>query len=382
MVTTRHKEEYIEKLRNNQGDNYTMLGEYQGAKIKTLFRHNICGFEWETTPQNILRLSKCPRCANNVQLTTREFREEVYELVGDEYTVLGAYTKAKEKIDILHNTCGNINKQTPDDFKRGKRCGHCAGKHNDTYTFVAKMYELVKDEYVVLGKYTGAKNPVLIRHELCGSTYPIAPIEFYRGSRCWRCWVASQKKTTEWFIEQVADKAGVEYTVLGEYIKSKDHILMRHEICGREWKVTPDNFLRKESRCPSCLFSKGELLVECVLDRIGVSYVREKSFENCRNHRPLPFDFYLPSMNICIEYDGEHHYRPVNYGGIDDSRAQQAYRDTITRDEIKNRYCHDLGIGLLRIPYYLNDIQVGEVITDFLSNREVTQEGSHQIVSS
>jgi len=34
-----------------------------------------------------------------------------------------------------------------------------------------------------------------------------------------------------------------------------------------------------------------------------IKYINQKRFKKCKNKLPLPFDFYLPDLNICIEYD-------------------------------------------------------------------------------
>ena len=56
------------------------------------------------------------------------------------------------------------------------------------------------------------------------------------------------------------------------------------------------------------------------------------------------FVFYLPQLNYCIEYDGEQHFRPVDYFG-----GEKTLSDIIFRDEIKNKYCINNKIYLLRI---------------------------------
>ena len=61
----------------------------------------------------------------------------------------------------------------------------------------------------------------------------------------------------------------------------------------------------------------------------------------------MPFDFYLPDYNTCIEYDGELHYKAVDYFGGDD-----ALMNTKCRDEIKTQYCKENNIKLIRIPYW------------------------------
>ena len=71
-----------------------------------------------------------------------------------------------------------------------------------------------------------------------------------------------------------------------------------------------------------------------------------KKFKTCMNIKELPFDFYLPEYNLCIEYDGEHHFHIVSkYGGVE-------YLEKVKRnDTIKNIWCLDNSIKLLRISY-------------------------------
>ena len=56
------------------------------------------------------------------KLTTEEFKEIVYDLVGDEYSVIGEYIKSRQKIAIKHNVCGKILEITPSSFRAGHRC--------------------------------------------------------------------------------------------------------------------------------------------------------------------------------------------------------------------------------------------------------------------
>ena len=78
---------------------------------------------------------------------------------------------------------------------------------------------------------------------------------------------------------------------------------------------------------------------------------------------PLPFDFYLPQLNKCIEYDGGQHYFPVDFAGKGMEHAEEQFRKTQYRDKIKNDYCKNNGISLLRIPYFKN---VEEELNNFL----------------
>ena len=60
--------------------------------------------------------------------TTEQFTNEVFDLVGNEYDVLGAYINAKEKILMRHNICGCSFDAIPSNFLSGNRCPVCNGK--------------------------------------------------------------------------------------------------------------------------------------------------------------------------------------------------------------------------------------------------------------
>lgn len=72
----------------------------------------------------------------------------------------------------------------------------------------------------------------------------------------------------------------------------------------------------------------------------------QKKFDNCKYKRKLAFDFYLPDLNICIEFDGQQHYISIDrWGGDNGLKTRQI------RDEIKNKYCENNNIILIRIKY-------------------------------
>lgn len=59
------------------------------------------------------------------------------------------------------------------------------------------------------------------------------------------------KKTNQYFLNQVVNLVGEEYTFLQSYINADTSIFVRHNKCGNEYKVTPNHFLQG-TRCPSC----------------------------------------------------------------------------------------------------------------------------------
>lgn len=105
--------------------------------------------------------------------------------------------------------------------------------------------------------------------------------------------------------------------------------------------------------------SNGEVKIENILKSKGVKYESEKRFKDCRDSLPLPFDFYLPEYNTCIEFDGEQHHKVVEYyGGID------YLKDRIKKDKIKTNWCDKNDIKLLRISYDKID-DIDDILSDY-----------------
>lgn len=104
--------------------------------------------------------------------------------------------------------------------------------------------------------------------------------------------------------------------------------------------------------CRLCKESKGEKAIDSYLKKHNIQYTREQKFEDCKHKRPLPFDFYLPQLNVVIEFDGEQHYNPLSFGGKDEKKVKDNFKKTQTRDAIKTKYCADNNIKLIRIPYW------------------------------
>lgn len=104
--------------------------------------------------------------------------------------------------------------------------------------------------------------------------------------------------------------------------------------------------LSPTGKCKKCSpISSGEEIIAEVLDKYNIVYTRQEDFDgDCRDIRPLLFDFYIPDYNLCCEFDGMHHMEPI-YG-------EEQFIKTKLHDAMKNWYCRWNNIGLLRIPYW------------------------------
>lgn len=119
-----------------------------------------------------------------------------------------------------------------------------------------------------------------------------------------------------------------------------------------DYQQKSSNKVFKSYKCPNCKSSKGEILVEELLNELDVRYEKEFTLPNLlsANNGLLRVDFYLPQLNLYIEYDGIQHFKPVGYfGGL------EGYQLQVENDRLKNEYCEKNGLSLLRIPYYMNE---------------------------
>lgn len=376
MVYNKRKthEEFVKEVFNLVGNEYEILDIYKNSNTKLQFKHKKCGNIILISPNNFLNSStRCFICAgksrkNKLKKSNETFYNEIINIFGLEYKLLSDYINNKTKIKIKHN-CGYEWFVNPKDFLKSKGCPKCNSYYKRTaQEFKTEIELLTKGEYLVLGNYINFRTKVLMRHCLCGWEWKVDPRNFLNGTRCPKC-KHKIPYTTISFKKKVFDLVGSEYVVLGEYLNGKKKLLMRHNKCSSEWEVTPESFLGG-SRCPNCKHSKGEEKIIQFLLNNSIKTKPQYRFENCRNKYTLPFDFAILDDNtnnvIClIEYDGEFHFEPARFSK-DKDKMLKKFKQTQQHDQIKNKYCEDNNIPLLRIPYWeFNNIE--NILKDVLN---------------
>ena len=155
-----------------------------------------------------------------------------------------------------------------------------------------------------------------------------------------------KEKSKEWIGKQFGKLTILSDT--GKRMKNGTRIWLCQCECGKLCEVSTSHLTSGHNISCGCIDSKCELMIKEILQEFNVSYNEQKVFSDCLSYKnsPLRFDFYLPDHNICIEYDGEQHFKPVEYfGGVKRFIEQQK------NDSIKDNYCKQNGIKLIRIPY-------------------------------
>ena len=281
--------------------------------------------------------------------TNKEFIEELKEknpniIPLEEY--IDAHTKIKCKC-LTHNY---IWKALPYVLLQGTGCSKC-GKDKVTKSHEQFVLELknIYPNILILDTYINSYTKIKCKCLIHNYEWKAIPNNLLQGYGCVFC--SGKAKTFDEFLDELKEiNANIE--IIGNYVNTSTKVKCRCKIDGCEWSATPNNLLSGHG-CPKCNFSKGEKAISNYLTRHKISFYEQFRFNDCKNSLPLPFDFYLPDYNICIEYDGELHYMAVDYFG-----GEEALQNTRKRDKIKDNYCKTNNIKLLRISYQsFNDIE-------------------------
>lgn len=293
------------------------------------------------------------------KLTKEEFVEKCNKKFQYKYDyTMSKYISAHVDMDIKCKIHG-IFTQTPNTHIRCKiGCPECAKEYNKiskeeflelSFKKYGKFFDYSKINYLTYGE-----NKILI---VCPDHGEFLQTP-YNHLQC-GCPKCSKRQTTEQVIEKSINKHGEKYDYSKtNYVDYNTKIEINCRIHG-VFKQLPSNHYTKGTECPMCYIerteSKSENKIKLFLEKKNIKYIREKRFDDCRNKYPLPFDFYLPELNTCIEFDGEQHFKPIEkFGG------EKTFIRTQKHDKIKNKYCLKHNIKLIRIKFNENIKQVLE----------------------
>ena len=331
-LTYEEIKEYIESF------GYKLLSnEYKNNKTKLKIK---CpkGHIFEMSFNSFKNGTRCPKCGGTQKLTYNEVKEYIenfkYKLLSTEY--INNRTKLK-----LECSKGHIFEMTFNNFKNGARCPYCNGNVKLTYNEVKKYIESFG--YKLLSRnYENNHSKLKIMCDK-GHIYETSFKVFKKGFRCPHC--SNKAKYTLEKIEKYLNL--FDYKLISDkYINANVPIKV---MCpeGHIFEIRFSDFKNNNRRCPICNSSRGEQEVSFILNKLNIKFKREYKFNDCKFKTYLPFDFYLPNYNCCIEFDGIQHHEIIGqFGGFN------GFVNTKIRDTIKTEYCKKNNIKLIRIPYW------------------------------
>lgn len=272
--------------------------------------------------------------------------------------ILSIYTNSHAKMKFYckkHNVCFE---KAPTEMLSKKtgcpRCGYerTGNKLSLSYEAVEKMfldcgYILLSKEYKNLHEklsYICRKHP--------DNIFEIAPNDLKHGVRCPLCkkenFIPHNKLDYNFVKSKFLDNG---YILLDtEY--SNNQIPMRYICKEHPDKISKMSYgkLTMGQKCPFCRQSQLERKVCLYLDARKINYIPQYRFDDCRNKLPLPFDFAIfdnkENLMFLCETDGRQHFELVEIYG------EEEFELTQKRDRIKNEYCKNNNIKLIRIPYW------------------------------
>ena len=299
------------------------------------------------------------RFKKGVRLTLKEVKRRLSEIRTDIEIIDNEYVNAKTGLKCKCKNCGHIWKPTWDNLRVGKGCPKCLVDSLKTpHNKFVEDIKAINSGIEIKSKYENMKSMILCRCNIDGTEFKIRADSLTAGFGCPTCSIKARSKSHDEFIREM-QSVNDYIKITGEYINKRTKVECTCGRCGHIWEALPNNLL-EGSNCPNCSIpmSTGEKLVEEYLINKNIEYKKEHTFNNCKNDIVLRFDFYLPNANVCIEYDGEQHFRPIEYfGGV------EKFKKVKENDSIKNKYCKNNNIKLIRIPYTTDNVE------DFLNER-------------
>jgi len=282
------------------------------------------------------------------------------------------YIGSKYPVIIICKKCGNEFTLRASHHRNGVGCKICAHKRlselrrSNTTNFIKKSKNIHNDKYNYDNvNYIDNITPVLIHCNNCNSLH-------INGNGCPKCARKKHSKFMSDTIDSFIKKAKLKHVdYKGEplydysetnYNGSMSTVTIKCKKCGNFFSQRASHHLNG-SGCLNCNKSRGEKYIENKFKLHNIDYITQKRFDDCRNKIPLPFDFYLPKYNLCVEFDGTHHYEIKKiHGGFDRLVKQKE------NDRIKTKYCYTNNIKLYRIKYTDNLKDSIQDIFDYIKN--------------
>ena len=356
-------EEYVAELAVNN-PSVEVIGQYIDSKTKIEHHCLLHDIYWDIAPTNALRGSGCSKCwkerkEESLQKTHEQYVNELYNvnpyiIVKEQY--IDSHTAILHEC-LTHNIKWKI---SPANALSGKGCEKCTSdkiksKLSKTHNQYLDELKKVNPDIIPIEEYKNIHTPILHKCKIDKHEWYARPSNILKGRGCPKC---SQRlrRTHDGYVNEVFE-INPNIEVIGVYINVHTPILHKCKIDGYEWMAAPHNILVGKG-CPQCNESKGERYIRQWLYDNNIPCITQKIFNDCKDTKPLPFDFYLPDYNLCIEFDGEQHYRPIEYFG-----GQKQFEYIQKHDKIKTKYCENNNIKLLRIPYFKN---IEEELSNFL----------------
>lgn len=253
--------------------------------------------------------------------------------------------------------CGNEFKASTDSLTRNPNlvCPECTNQNrseNNRINVVGNKY----GRLTILDIIPNTHPTKVVCKCDCGNEHICAQADVVNGHTqscgCLQSEHTSVANTKDWTGH--ISNHGVEF-LYRDYKNTQGQWLWRCKcgICGNHFSELPARVNSGHvTSCGCRIQSSGESYIDNLLKDMNVNFSSQYTFDDCKHVYTLHFDFaLLRNDNVLglIEYDGKQHFEAIEWFGGD-----VGFKNTQERDRIKNEYCKQHGIPLLRLPYTLS----------------------------
>lgn len=389
----------VEDLTPNSREQISVICDYCGNQKMTTFNDYNCSIKKYPYKYS------CSECipVKQKEIRGNKYKEKYFNVFVNKcienncvpISTIDDYQNAYSKLYFI---CSKHGQQciTYNSIKAGSwciECGHDKGAKKIA-TPIDKVIKIVEsknnnkiinpEEYINF-----STSNLLIRYGCCGkvSTTSLNSLENSDGL-CYDCGQKKAKEHIKLSMEEVTKRINsVNNNKLlnpSEYIdNSTINLKILCGECNKNIFITSlANYeYNQKIRCGTCSqrISVPERTTRNILEKYDIKYLPEYKFKDCKDKRPLPFDFYLPEYNILIELDGEHHYHP--------KWGDEQLKYIQNHDKMKNEYCENNNITLIRIPFWefdnlekilIEKLNLPQIVDIELSNGRIFKYKAHK----
>lgn len=367
-------EEFRQEIKEASDGNIVPLENYINNDTPILFKYRDSGIEVRRKPKYVFENLVNKR---GVKANNRKSEEDINKILRDNdpesiYELITPYAGMKKKHIFRNTHTGEEFVTSINGFIKGVREPSKTKEKlraifaKTTEQFKQDVYKVVGDEYSVLGEYVTSNTKILLRHNLDGNEFLMTPNAFLNGQRDPKC-SFKQVVDNDTFVKAIRDMWGDEYSALEEYHGSKEYVLMRHNTTGSEFYMKPNVFLSGGTDPNEKTVSVGERNIAKYLTKRGIKYYSQYPMGNTLQR----YDFYLPDFNTFIEFDGEQHYHVVDFFG-----GEEGLKARMEKDAEKSAYAYDNNIVLIRIPYQYKK-RIEEFLSPYFDNYNFYMKGNN-----
>lgn len=309
--------------------------------------------------------------------TLRKSDESIKKLLLERnFKLTSVYTNNYNLIEIQCIKCNHFNYRVMDNLiRKNLKCEKCQEINNNTEKleinkklFEKFCIELEHDKYkmnstdiLYIDNTTNFKVTCPQNH-----IFETNQVNFtINKRRCEECDFVKNSEKNRLSDEKVDEfLQNHNFKLIGKYIDANTTIDLICTQCENHLSTSLNDIKFNRTCCSSCDTTLGKSVIINILNINNINVIKDYRFPKFKNMR---FDFYLPGLNLMIEFDTIQHSKPIEYFG-----GQTKYELIRKNDIIKTFYCVKNKIPILRISY--NDIEnIGKILLQIINNIELDE---------